>query len=312
MGRWGGSGCGGLIGRVVWTVGWLLPAAPHPVVVWEVVVNKECGMWSHRDGFPLPGVVWSGLVWSGGVGVGWWDGSGCGGLMGPVVWTVGWFLPVVPHPVVVWEVVVNKDCGMWSHRDGFPGVVWSGLVWSGGVGVGRWGGSGCGGLMGRVVWTVVWFLPAVPHPVVVWEVVVNTDCGMWSHRDGFPGVVWSGLVWSGGVGVGRWGCSGCGGLMGRVVWTVGRFHAGVVSAPPAGWLWMVGLAARGDTNHGLCMRERGLVSWVLAIYWHHKGGIRALGTPLGGGHAGCVLSGLMQAPQAVGLAWCAGEPIAPC
>jgi hypothetical protein len=24
-------------------------------------------------------------------------------------------------------------------------------------------------------------------PVVVWEVVVNTDCEMWSHRDGFPG-----------------------------------------------------------------------------------------------------------------------------
>ena len=51
--------------------------------------------------------------------------------------------------------------------------------------------------MGRVVLTAVWFLPTVPHPVVVWEVVVNTDCGMWSHRDGFPGVVWSGLVWSG-------------------------------------------------------------------------------------------------------------------
>ena len=124
--------------------------------------------------------AWSGLVWSGGVWVGRWGGSGCGGLMGRVVWTVGWFLPVVPHPVVVWEVVVNTDCGMWSHRDGFPGVVWSGLVWSGGVWVGRWGGSGCGGLMGRVVWTVGWFLPAVPHPVVVWEVVVNTDCGMWS------------------------------------------------------------------------------------------------------------------------------------
>ena len=52
---------------------------------------------------------------------------------------MGWFLPVVPHPVVVWEVVVNKDCEMWSHRDGFPG---RGLVWSGLVGswVGRWGG----------------------------------------------------------------------------------------------------------------------------------------------------------------------------
>ena len=34
---------------------------------------------------------------------------------------------------------------------------------------------------------MVWFLPVVPHPVVVWEVVVNTDCEMWSHRDGFPG-----------------------------------------------------------------------------------------------------------------------------
>ena len=41
---------------------------------------------------------------------------------GRVVWTVGWFLPVVPHPVAVWEVVVNKDCEMWSHRDGFPGA----------------------------------------------------------------------------------------------------------------------------------------------------------------------------------------------
>ena len=34
---------------------------------------------------------------------------------------MGWFLPVVPHPVVVWEVVVNKDCEMWSHRDRLPG-----------------------------------------------------------------------------------------------------------------------------------------------------------------------------------------------
>ena len=33
---------------------------------------------------------------------------------------MGWFHPVVPHPVVVWEVVVNQDCEMWSHRDGFP------------------------------------------------------------------------------------------------------------------------------------------------------------------------------------------------
>jgi hypothetical protein len=23
---------------------------------------------------------------------------------------LGWFLLVVPHPVAVWEVVVNKDC----------------------------------------------------------------------------------------------------------------------------------------------------------------------------------------------------------
>ena len=42
--------------------------------------------------------------------------------MGRVGWTVGWFLPVVPHPVVVWEVVVNTDCEMWSHQDGFPGA----------------------------------------------------------------------------------------------------------------------------------------------------------------------------------------------
>ena len=59
-------------------------------------------------------------------------------------------------------------------------------------------------LMGRVDWTAGWFLPAVPHPVVVWEVVVNTDGEMWSYRDGFSrsGPVWSGLVgsgWDGGV-----------------------------------------------------------------------------------------------------------------
>ena len=65
-------------------------------------------------------------------------------------------------------------------------LFWSALV-SGGVWVGRWGGCGFGGLMGRVGWTVGWFLPVVPHPVVVWEVVVNTDCEMWSHQDGFPG-----------------------------------------------------------------------------------------------------------------------------
>ena len=46
--------------------------------------------------------------------------------MGRVGWTVGWFLPVVPHPVVVWEVVVNTDCEMWSHQDGFPGGVRNG------------------------------------------------------------------------------------------------------------------------------------------------------------------------------------------
>ena len=69
------------------------------------------------------------------------------------------------------------------------GVVWFGLVWWS-CGVRRWGGCGCGGLIGRVVWAAGWFLQAVPHPVVVWEVVTNTDCGMWSHRDGFPGVVW--------------------------------------------------------------------------------------------------------------------------
>jgi hypothetical protein len=56
-----------------------------------------------------------------------------------------------------------------------------------GVWVRRWGGCGCGGLMGRVVWTAGWFLPVVPHPVVVWKVVVNTDCEMWLHRHGFPG-----------------------------------------------------------------------------------------------------------------------------
>ena len=229
VGRWGGCGCGGLIGRVVWTVGWFLPVVPHPVVVWEVVVNNDCEMWSHRDGFP--GVGSSGLV-SGGFWVGRWGGCGCGGLIGRVVWTVGGFLPVVPHPVVVWEVVVNNDCEMWSHRDGFPGVGSSGLV-SGGFWVGRWGGCGCGGLIGRVVWTVGGFLPVVPHPVVVWEVVVNNDCEMWSHRDGFPGVGSSGLV-SGGFWVGRWGGCGCGGLIGRVVWTVGGFLP-VVPHPVVVW-----------------------------------------------------------------------------
>ena len=138
--------------------------------------------------------------------------------MGRVVWTVAWLLPAVPHPVVVWEVVVNIDCGMWSHRDGFPGVVWSGLVvsgWDGGVvpvAVGSWVGLlGPWGGSSRSYHT---------PSLVVWEVVVNIDCGMWSHRDGFPGVVWSVLVWSGGVWVGRWGGSGCGGLMGRVAWTL--------------------------------------------------------------------------------------------
>ena len=48
--------------------------------------------------------------------------------MGRVVWTVGWFPPVVPHPVVVWEVVVNTDCELWSHQDGFPAC--AGLLWS--------------------------------------------------------------------------------------------------------------------------------------------------------------------------------------
>ena len=179
------------MGRVVWTVGWFLPVVSHPMIVWEVVVNTDCVMWTHRDGFP--GVVWSVLVWSGGVWVGrcarwfrlrWAHGSGCldRGVAPPGCST--------PHDRVggrgqhrLWDVVTP---GRIPRRG--PG-------WSDGVWVGRWGGSGCGGLMGRVVWTVGWYLPVVPHPVVVWEVVVNTDCGMWSHRDGFPGVVWSRLVW---------------------------------------------------------------------------------------------------------------------
>ena len=229
VGRWGGCGGGGPMGRVGWTVGWFLPVVPHPVVVWEVVVNTDCELWSHQDGFP--GVGSSALV-SGGVWVGRWGGCGGGGPMGRVGWTVGWFLLVVPHPVVVWEVVVNTDCELWSHQDGFPGVGSSALV-SGGVWVGRWGGCGCGGLMGRVGWTVGWFLPVVPHPVVVWEVVVNTDCELWSHQDGFPGVGSSALV-SGGVWVGRWGGCGCGGLMGRVGWTVGWFLP-VVPHPVVVW-----------------------------------------------------------------------------
>ena len=86
---------------------------------------------------------------------------------------VVWCFPVVPHLVIVWEVAVNKYCGMWSHRDGFPGVVWYGLVWWG-CGVGRWGGCGCGELIGRIVWAVGWLLPCVPHPVVVWDVAVRS------------------------------------------------------------------------------------------------------------------------------------------
>jgi hypothetical protein len=133
--------------------------------------------------------------------VGWFRlrwAHGSGSLFGPWGGSSRSYLNLV----VVWEVVVNTDGEMWSHRDGFPAVGWSDLVWSGGVGVGRWGGSSCGGLIGRVVWTVWWFLPVVSHPAAVWEVVVNTDCEMWSHLDGFfP--VWSSLVWSGGVGKGR-------------------------------------------------------------------------------------------------------------
>ena len=133
-----------------------------------------------------------------------WGGCGCGGLIGRVVWATGWFPPAVPHPLVVWEVVVDRGWVVWSHRDGFPGVVWSGLVWSGGVWVGRWGGCGCGGLIGRVVWAAGWFLPAVPHPVVVWEVVVDRDCVDVVAPGRIPrrGLVWSGLVgsgWDGGV-----------------------------------------------------------------------------------------------------------------
>ena len=253
VGRWGGSGCGGLMGRVVWTVGWFLPVVPHPVVVWEVVVNTDCEMWSHRDGFP--GVVWSGLVsvgsgWDGGVvpvAVGSWVG-----LFGPwggssrsyhTPWSCG----------RSWSTQIVR-CG----HTGTDSPAWAGLVWSGGVWVGRWGGSGCGGLMGRVVWTVGWFLPVVPHPVVVWEVVVNTDCEMWSHRDGFPGVGWSGLVlvgsgWDGGVvpvAVGSWvGLFGPWGGSSRsyhTPWSCGRSwstqivrcgHTGTDSPAWAGLVW---------------------------------------------------------------------------
>ena len=91
---------------------------------------------------PRRGLVWAGL-WCG-VCVGGWGCSGCGWLMGRVVWTVGWFLPVVTHPVVVWEVVVSTDCEMRSLPGRIPrrGLVWAGL-WCNGVWVGRWGGSGC-------------------------------------------------------------------------------------------------------------------------------------------------------------------------
>ena len=82
---------------------------------------------------------------------------------------------------------------------------WSGLVWSGGVGVGRWGGSGCGGLIGRVVWTVGWFLPAVPYPWSCgrsWSTKI-VGCGH-TGTDSRCGLVWCDLVWCvvGGV-VGR-------------------------------------------------------------------------------------------------------------
>ena len=61
----------------------------------------------------------------------------------------------------------------------------------GGVGVvGRWGGSGCGGLMGRVVWTVGWFLPGRTTPR-------GRVGGRGQHR--LTTQVWSGLVWSGRV-----------------------------------------------------------------------------------------------------------------
>ena len=66
MGRGGGCGRGGLIGRVVWTVGWFLPVVPHPVVVWEVVVNNDGEMWSTGTDSP----AWARLVWSL-VGSGW-------------------------------------------------------------------------------------------------------------------------------------------------------------------------------------------------------------------------------------------------
>ena len=35
-------------------------------------------------------------------------GCGCGGLIGRVVWTVGWFLPVVPYPVAVRIVLTAR------------------------------------------------------------------------------------------------------------------------------------------------------------------------------------------------------------
>ena len=52
-----------------------------------------------------------------------WDGMGQDGT--------GWngMPPGVPHPVMVWKVVVEKGWVVWSHGDRFSVVVWSGLVW---------------------------------------------------------------------------------------------------------------------------------------------------------------------------------------
>ena len=52
--------------------------------------------------------------------------------------------------------------------------------------------------MGRVVWTVGWFPPALPHPAVVWGVVVNTYI-LWDVvTTSSDSPVWS-VVWYGDI-----------------------------------------------------------------------------------------------------------------
>ena len=62
------------------------------------------------------------------------------------------------------------------------------------------------------------------------------------------------------------------------------------------------LQKKGDSD-----RESSMVH-----HCHNEAEIRVRGYPLGYGYAGSVMAGLQQAPQAVWLAWCANDTIAPC